>query len=242
MWSMWSLSYLLAILAESLAAAAKSRDAEHAVTGLDALSEVQMHPILAEALGKSGFGVLREQRLPGIPAARPADRERERCDLVLLASPDASLEDPVHRLREQDRAAGTLFDQHERRRPNEGVAPEVAFWLEVKVVGQFVVVDGAAVPNRAYASQLVSAISQDVRKLAQDRYIERSALLLVLFTADEATARHDLTMALHRCLDRDVPIGHPEIEQFSITDRIGNTSCLLVLVPARPIRPLGEEP
>jgi hypothetical protein len=154
---------------------------------------------------------------------------------VLLEDARATLEDPVMRVREEDRAVGTLFEQQERaRRSDERAVPTTdAFWLEIKSVGQFVIIDGYAQPNRAYSSTLVSAIAQDVRKISRDALIDRGGVLLILFTVDEATARHDLDLALHRCLDRDVQLGHPEVECFPIADRIGNASCLVALIPAR---------
>ena len=232
---MWLPSEILALAAGALRDAEARLDQEQAVRGLDALAEVELHPILAEGLVAQGFGVIREQPFPGEPASRPEHRERERCDLVLLPSPDAVLADPVATLREQDRLAGTLFEQHAAQRPPDpaAVAPEDAYWLEIKCVGQHTIVDGYAGPNRTYASELIRAIATDVRKLARDPHIDTGALLLALFTADEAIARHDLDAALHRCLDRHVPLGHPEIDAFPITDRIGNTTCLVALIPAR---------
>lgn len=233
---MWSLPDLLSTSAAALAATSCRLDAEHAVRGLDGLSEVQMHPLIAEAFERAGLGVLREQGYPGLPEARPADRDRERCDLVLLPAPGLTLADPLRRVREQDRAAGTLFEAVEEAREDDPHEVPVgdAFWLEIKVVGQFVIVDGYAQPNRTWSSELVNAIAKDVSKLARDEHIERGALLLVLFTRDDLIADHDLTLALHRCLDRNVPLGAPEREAFDIPDRIGNTRCHLALIPARP--------
>lgn len=232
---MWDPAYLLEAVRASLDDEERSLSLQHAVRGLDAIDELAIHPIIAEGLKKQGLGVLREQGYPGLPQTRPADRDRERCDLVLLPTPDAVLADPLIRVREQDRAAGTLFESVEQTRDDDPNAIPVgdAYWLEIKVVGQFQVIDGYAQPNAAYSSELIRSIAQDVRKLSRDESIDLGGLLLILFTRDEPTARHDLTMALHRCLDQNVPLGQPEVESISITDRIGNTTCLIALVPAR---------
>jgi hypothetical protein len=232
---MWDLAHLVGIVRDTLAMAERESGAQHAVRGLDGLDELAFHPVIAAGLRSAGYGVVREQGFPGEPHKRPADRERERCDLVLLEDPLATLADPVMRLREEDSAVGTLFERHELQRgPDDRVVPTTdAFWLEIKSVGQFVIIDGYAQPNRSYSSSLVGAIAQDVRKIARDEHIDHGGVLLILFTADEATARHDLDQALHRCLDRNVPLGHPEVESFPIADRIGNASCLVALIPAR---------
>jgi hypothetical protein len=54
--------------------------------------------------------------------------------------------------------------------------------------------------------------------------------LLVLFTQDEATAKHDLPVAMHRVLDKGFSLRNPIIESFAITDRVGNGCCTLALV------------
>jgi len=232
---MWSPDELLTIASRGLQEAARRLDAEQAVRGIDALAEVELHPILSEVFVDHGLGVVREQPLPGEPETRPEDRQRERCDLVLLPAPDLRLADPLRRVRERDRAEGTLFESVERRRPDEEREIPVAdaYWLELKVVGQFVVVDAYAQPNRAYAGELVNAVAQDVRKLSRDPHIDLGAVLVVLFTVDEPVAAHDLQLALHRCLDRDVPLGLPHLDGFPIADRIGNAWCQLALIPAR---------
>lgn len=232
---MWDTAHLLEAVRASLEEAERALGLQQAVRGLDGLDELSLHPIVADGLRREGYGVLREQGYPGRPLERPADSERERCDFVLLPHADDVLADPLVRVREQDRAAGTLFESVEEARPDASNAVSVrdAFWLELKVVGQFHVVDGYARPNAGYAGELVQAIAQDVRKLSRDESIDLGGVLLVLFTSEEQVARHDLTMALHRCLDRDVPLGPPEIDAFVVPDRIGNTCCLVALVPAR---------
>jgi len=225
---------IASIARNALRAAADALDHEQAVHGLDALTEVELHAILADGFAEAGIGILRERPFPGEPAERPPDPQRERCDLVLLPSSDAMLQDPLETIRERDRAAGTLFEQLAREDAPDAAAigPDQACWIEVKTVGQFTYVEGVPGPNRRYASELM-ACRRDLVKLARDRFIECGGLLLVLLTADEPTARHDLSAFLHRALDRGIEFGSPEIEGFGITDRIGNAHATITLVPIR---------
>lgn len=140
---------------------------------------------------------------------------------------------------EREALRGTLF---------EAVAPEVsgaeearggllaapvsaadAFWLEVKVVGQFCYTSGVPGPNGTYASQLVRGVGADIRKLRDDPSIVRGAALLVLFAADELVASHDLLALSHRCIDAGLPIRSPLAAGFAIPDRIGNQWCAVWL-------------
>ena len=199
-----------------LRAEEERRAREQAVHGLDALEELELHPILGEALRAGGYVLLPEQHYP-LPRRRRTDTEGERCDLVLTHEdvPLATLErDP------------TLFD------PPKLVAQDEAFWLEVKVVGQYTI-EG---PNPRYASQLLSEVRQDVNKLSRNPGILQAGLLVVLFTADEATAEHDLAVWLDRCLQKGLPVGSPCLRRLTITDHLGNTCCTAGLYPVRPVR------
>jgi hypothetical protein len=104
----WSWEALADALAAGLARAADAIELEQAVYGLDACSELELHPVLHAALRDAGYGVFPEQRFP-------RDRHRRkrsagaRCDLVV--TPDA----------------GTPLDD----------APGEALWIEIKVVAQF---------------------------------------------------------------------------------------------------------
>ena len=111
--------------------------------------------------------------------------------------------------------------------------PEDVLWLEIKVLGQYEFADGVPVPNGAYASRLIRGVVSDLAKLATDESISHSAVLLVLFAADEEVARHDVFQAWHRCLDRDLPIASPMLRVVPISDRIGNTVCLLTVFSMR---------
>lgn len=77
-------------LAAGLTRAAEEVELEQAVHGLDARSELELHPILHAALREAGYGVAAEQRFP-------RDRHQRkrsvgaRCDLVV--TPGGALDD-----------------------------------------------------------------------------------------------------------------------------------------------------
>ncbi len=172
----------------------------------------------------------------------PDPRDRMRCDLVLTPEPGLTLGDPLALVKStrarKKQAAGTLFAAVEAAEPpptpSEGCCPpEDAFWLEVKVVGQFTYSAGIAGPNRSYASELTRGPAADIKKLSSDGRIGHAASLILLFTRDEATAEHDLAQAMHRCLDRELPIGSPVRRSVPMVDRIGNGVLTACLVPVR---------
>ncbi len=234
---MWDVRAILHALYEGLRLREDELSREQAVRGLDALDELAMHPLLAGSLAAAGWGVLREVPYPvtaglGSAGARPRHRERDRCDLVLTPETGMTLTDPVAVLRERDKWQGSLFEsQAQTAAPAvHTCAPTDAFWLEVKVVGQFAFVHGVPVANGSYGSQLTAAFAGDLSKLAADAEVRFGAALLVLFTQDEATAKHDLPVAMHRVLDKGFSLRNPAIESFAITDRVGNGCCTLALV------------
>jgi hypothetical protein len=239
---------------------------EHAVYGLDARAELDIHPIIAAGLahaGSGGFGVLREQPYPhewfrklrpgksGLNL--PIPRDRMRCDLVLTPNPGQTLDDALHNERQRRGEAaeleGTLFESLATAHLTPGtphpptstpahlhtIPPESAFWLEIKLVGQFTNTSGVPGPNLAYAGEITRNPIADLRKLADDDRIRDAGVLLIVFTADEATARHDLTILAHRLLDMNIPIplGGPLTRSFPIPDRIGNTLCTVCLLGLR---------
>ena len=175
---MWSIADIADAGESALGDEAKRLDDEQAVSGLDALDELGLHPILAAGLARAGYGVHPEQHYPST-ISRRGDSEGERCDLVLTPG-GRDLDDPS--------VEPTLFDDP------DAVGLQDAFWLEVKVVGQFIP-EG---PNANYSSQLLSAAREDVRKLSRDQGIVHSGLLIVLFAEDEQIARHDLAAWLGR--------------------------------------------
>lgn len=238
---MWRDDELLELAAKALREHAASLDAEQSVRGLDALDEVDLHPILAAGFAGAGFGVHREVPYPGPRGARPRTAERERCDLVLLPPGATRLRDPVATLRERDALRGTLFESLGTPASAGDSPPEDACWIEVKTVGQFECVEGVPGPNRSYASGLVRSMTTDLRKLARDPRIMTGALMLVLFTADKAVGEHDLHLALHKAIDARAPVRTVRRASFAITERIGNAWCDLCWIEADRAEPDADE-
>lgn len=211
---MWDLGLVLSAASEAIERETRRLDEEQAALGVDALDELRVHPLVRDGLARAGFGVLAEQRYPAA-ARRPRRSEGDRCDIVLTDRPGIGLLDPL--------ASGTLFG-------GRGVRAHEAFWLEMKVVGQFALIDGEARANPGYSSGLLRALSSDVRKLSSDEGITRSGALLVLFNADEATARHDLEEWTKRAVTLGLPISSPLAVRFPISDRIGNAAATVALI------------
>ncbi len=215
--AMWSLAELCDAFASALRERAAALDEEHSPYGLDAATELELHPTLAAAARAMGFGVLPETRYP-LHASKRSRAEGDRCDLVLTPTRGEGLRDPL--------LAGTLF-------ADQGADTAEALWIEIKTAHQHGVIDGVARANAAYASELLRLATADVRKLAADAAIAHGALLLVMFTEDERTARHDLDVWAHRCLDQELPISAPHAAGFPLTDRIGNGWCQAALTAVR---------
>jgi hypothetical protein len=232
---MWDMHELVRIARSGLEGFSRAGAEEQAVYGLDSLSEVELHPLLAEAYAGAGLGVTREWPYPGMAEKRPKFAARARCDVVLTAGPTVSLVDPVAELLEKDKSVGTLFESAARAEcaPQAGTTCQAcdAFWLEVKVVGQYCYTLGVPGPNRSYSSDLTNSMYTDLAKLGADESLRWAGLLLVLFADEQATAEHDLTIALHRSLDRGFSFKSPILETFAIPDRIGNRICSVALVP-----------
>ena len=102
-----------------------------------------------------------------------------------------------------------------------------ALWIEVKVVAQFRPLG----PNRAYAQALQTPVWKDVVKLAADPAIEHGLVVLVLFTADAATAEHDLGVWRARAIDRGLHLWPHVQRSLPIADRVGNRLCTVALFP-----------
>lgn len=234
--SIWNAAEVLAGASGGLRRAEAALSREQAVRGLDAKSEVELHPILASGLRDVGLGVLREQPYPGVVKGRAKRTERSRCDLVLLPRTGLKLRDPVDELAEADAKAATLFaGLHDAPVPNT-IGSRDAYWLEVKSVGQHTYTSGVPGPNGAYAGEITRAFASDLAKLAQEALILRGGLLVVLYTADAATATHDLGVALARAMDKGLPVRSPDTTRFEISDRIGNRWCTLSLIEISPVR------
>ncbi len=203
----WSTPAIADAVATGLSARARADDAEQAVYGFDHLDEVALHPLIHTALRAAGFGVWPEQRYPG-HWHKSRRSEGWRCDVVLTPGGLPLRDLDVRR---------TLFDQA------PACDPEAAYWLEIKTVAQFEI-DG---PFRRYTSELLSPVAQDVKKIWSDTLIHHGGLLLLLFTANEETAEHDMATWHSRCLDRGYPVGAPARRGLPITDRIGNGYCAI---------------
>lgn len=248
---MWRTDLLAEAAAAALALRERELADEHAVHGLDALGETRLHLILAQGFRRAGWGVLREQPYPHEWRAKrgrrgraaletPEHRDRRRCDLVVTPEPDQPLVDPLQVeaavAAHQREILSTLFAPLEAaeslraaRAAARGVGPDLAFWLEVKTVGQYTYSGGISGPNRAYASELRGAAA-DLRKLEEDPQIHAAALLLVMFTADPAIANHDLHALFHLCLDRHLPIRAPDVRSVPVRDLIGNAMCTVCVL------------
>ena len=209
----WDVVHITEAVADHLRRRAEADDAEHAVYGIDHLDELGLHPLIQQGLREADYGVHPEQRYPSDRAARRRS-EGKRCDIVL--TPDGrSLMDP--------HAETTLFE------PPDAVVLEAAFWLEIKTVSQFTT-EG---PFRGYSGELLQPVSQDVKKLANDPLIYHGGLMLVLFTADEQTARHDLAVWEQRTLRRGYAVAPPIVRGFALNDRLGNGHCAVALYQIR---------
>ncbi len=205
----WSLPDLADAMARGIRRLSEADRLAQSVRGLDSLTELRWHAELAAILEAEGYGVQREQRYPAARGKRRRS-EGERCDFVLT---------PVGRSLEAEESAATLFAL-----PN-AVRPQDALWLEVKVVAQFTE-EG---PNRSYAADLQQPLRSDVVKLAREDLIGHAALLLVLFTSDDATAAHDLELWSGRCRARGIDLQPPYLRRVPVVDRLGNACCTLAL-------------
>lgn len=197
----WSWPALADALAAGVARAAEAIELEQAVRGLDAWSELELHPVLHAALRDAGYAVFPEERFPRDRNQRKRSAGA-RCDLV-VAPAGGGLDD------------GALGD---------------ALWIEVKVVAQFRPLG----PNRAYAQALQTPVWNDVKKLAADPAIEHGLVLLVLFTADAATADHDLGVWRARAIERGLHLWPHLQRSLPIADRVGNRLCTVALFPLDP--------
>jgi hypothetical protein len=209
-WS-WSWHALADTLAAGLIDAAGHIELEQAVRGLDARSELELHPVLHASLRAAGYGVHPEQRFPRERGKRRRS-EGVRCDMVV--TPDGLALEP------EESQLG-LFA------PRQTIAITDALWIEVKAVAQF----HEQRPNRAYAAALQRPVWKDVEKLASDPQILHAAVLLILFTADAATAEHDLGVWAGRASLLGLPLWPREQRSLPIGDRLGNKLCTLALFP-----------
>lgn len=207
----WRWDDLADALAAGLQRAADEVELEQAVRGLDARSELELHPLLHAGLRAGGYGVAAEVRFPRDRGLRRRS-EGVRCDMVVtpdgrpLAEPGAQL---------------GLFAA-----PGAVLLAEAA-WLEVKVVAQHR--EGG--PNRGYAGALGRPVWKDIDKLAADPAIAHAAVVLIVFTEDAAVASHDLDVWVSAASVRGLRLGPREQRALAIGDRLGNRLCTVAVVP-----------
>ncbi len=232
---MWKLTAFIEALRIHLESTESMLIIENTRFGLDALKETDLHPIIHQGFIDADMEVLREVCFPSTDRALPGRNARERVDLVLLPDGKKSLYDPVDAHKELYRASGTLFEPvASLPQPKEHECdPSDAFWIEIKCVPQFRYVDGVPVPNTKYAHEIVAGPCEDVVKLASDPLIRHAGVLVVVFNEFEVAGPHDIAMSVREMIDRDLPVGMPEIEQLPIQDRGGNAWCTLGLIPVR---------
>jgi hypothetical protein len=219
----WTAGALVEATAEGLAQEAAARDAAQETMGVDSLLELALHPPVAAGLSKAGYGVWPEQRYP--VDRRDSRRNRgRRCDMVL--TPGGR---PLSRLEGLNGHARLPFPQqtHLCREDASVVSLAEAFWLEIKSVAQH----DAGGPAADYCSGLFTEWAADVRKISSDPGLVYAGLLLIAFTADAATARHDRDLWRLCCLKDDLPLLSPATAGFTISDRLGNSHCSLALFP-----------
>jgi hypothetical protein len=220
----WDYAEIVALAGTALQREAHRLELEQATRGVDALTELAIHPLIRAGLSIGPYTVLSEQRYP--PGRSRKNRaEGERCDIVLIDQPSEPgraaptfdhLLDPL--------ASGTLFG-------DRGADPLEALWIEVKVVHQFHLFDGGVRANPAYSSMLLREATADVRKLAKEPGIGAAAMLLVMFAESLDTGAHDLKVWRDRCALRGLATSAPFGHRFPIADRLGNRACAVELVP-----------
>jgi hypothetical protein len=234
----WNTEAIVEIVAAGLSRVATDRDREQAVAGLDHLAELALQPLVGRFLRDAGYGVWPEERYPADRSHRRKSRGR-RCDLVLTPPGEpARLKSPEARGSAAQLALPELPAEPEEEPADGSSDPESllqrhgdTYWLEIKTVAQFSS-RGAA---RDYGSRLLGDVAADVGKIASDPGIRHAGLLLILFTRDRETARHDLLAWQVRCLERDFPVFSPAVEGFPLNDRLGNGHATVALFPVVPL-------
>jgi hypothetical protein len=238
---MWIDREILEWCVEALAAASAAIELEQAPKGIDSKDEKWVQGELANALAAPmasrvvpGMTVLRERVFPHMRRVGARLSEREKCDLVLLPAGKTRLfeEQKAADARKKDAGQAGLFGDGGGGDELHDVArPEDAYWLEVKVLGQFEYRKGVPVPNRQYSTQLVKAVCDDLQKLTDDPVVMQGAVLVVLFVADKEIAGHDMGVAMNRGIDKGLIPSGAVHDGFAIPDRIGNRWCSCWLMP-----------
>ncbi|MFT3787169.1 MAG: hypothetical protein QM770_13535 [Tepidisphaeraceae bacterium] len=183
---------------------------EQAVYGLDSLDELRLHDVLASGLA-SEFGVTREVHYPSSVGKKLSHRAR--CDLVLT---------PHGRSLKLDSKPATLFD------PADACSPDEAMWLEVKAAYQF---RGPDERHGGYGAQWRGGVVRDLQKMEAEPLIRHAALLLIVFTQDEAIVAKDLDLFETVLVQKEVLAGFRQARTIRIQDRIGHHCCTAALWP-----------
>ncbi len=213
-----------------LQSASDAMDQEQQPKGLDSLTEKQIQEILGNGWEEAGLIALRELPFPSIRRKGANFSQRERCDVVLLPPETTGVRDASVK---PDEPSPSLFLADSPTPPPLLADPSDAFWLELKVLGQFEYRSGVPGPNRQYGTRLVKALHDDLQKLEDDALVRWGGVLDVLFVAEEGVAQHDMKIALDRCIDRQLIPGTVITGQFPLADRIGNRLCSLWLTLVR---------
>jgi hypothetical protein len=243
--TIWDTEILAAIIGDGLAEASRAFDLEQAVRGIDALDELELHVLVQAACRAAGFGVHPEERYPSDRRARRRSVGR-RCDLVLTAHgrpladslpPTAEGTPPPDGFAVREPTAPLAEVAASQAAPlavPDGAIPLAeAFWLEIKTLSQF----GPEGPTRAYSGRFLGDVAADLAKMGRGPGIEHAGLLVILFTRDLLTARHDLLAWEGRCREKDLPLGSPARTGFAINDRLGNGYAAVSLFPIRTGQP-----
>lgn len=183
---------------------------EQAVYGIDKLSEIELHALLADGLA-GHYCVAREVHYPSTAGRKLTHRNR--CDLVLT---------PPGRPLRLDHKPPDLFS------PTDAADPTEALWLEVKVAWQFR--EGGA-RHAGYGAQWRDAVVADLRKMEDDALIQEAALLLVVFNENEEVLHKDLDLFETVLARQEVLAGFRQSRSIGILDRMGHRLCTAALWP-----------
>lgn len=201
-------------LADHLETILRRREAdlrlEQAVYGLDTLSEVELHTLLAEGLLQS-YEVAREVHYPSTSGRKLSHRAR--CDLALT---------PKGFPLQLDSRPPDLFSPAHTARPQE------ALWLEIKAAWQF---REGGTRHAGYGAQWRHAIVADLKKMEQDPLIEEAALLLFVFNESEQILTKDLDLFEMVLAEKEVLAGFRQVRSVPIQDRIGHRICTVAIWP-----------
>lgn len=201
-------------LADHLEMILRQREAdlrlEQAVYGLDTLSEVELHTLLAEGLAQF-YDVAREVHYPSTSGRKLSHRAR--CDLAIT---------PKGFPLQLDSRPPDLFS------PAHSARPQEALWLEIKAAWQF---REGGVRHAGYGAQWRHAIVADLKKMELDPLIEEAALLLLVFNESQQILEKDLDLFELVLAEKEVLAGFRHVRSVPIQDRIGHRICTVALWP-----------